>query len=83
MVDVKGNFPNRYWDDIGCKLCKVQVETQEHLLKCEEIKKDVDVPKNIVYEDLFRNSDKQLEVVKTFKSILRQREILLNSDSSI
>ena len=83
MVEVKGNFPNKYGDDIGCKLCKVQVETQEHLLNCEEIKKDVDIPLNVAYEDIFRNSDKQLEIVKAYKSILRQREIILSSDSSI
>lgn len=79
MVDVKNNFSNKYGTDIACKLCKVQVECQEHLLKCEVLKTKVDVPSHVVYEDIFNHVDKQLEAVKILKQLLREREIILNS----
>ena len=80
MLDLKGNFSNKYGLDIACRVCKVQVECQEHILKCEVLKKNVDVPSHVVYEDIFRNVDKQLEVVKAFKNLLREREIFMNTE---
>ena len=79
MVDVKNNFSNKYGTDIACRLCKVQVECQEHLLKCEVLKTKVDVPSHVVYEDIFNHVDKQLEAVKILKQLLREREIIINS----
>ena len=81
MLDLKGNFSNKYGLDIDCRACKVQVECQEHILKCEVLKKSVDVPSHVVYEDIFRNVDKQLEVVKAFKNLLREREIFMNTEA--
>ena len=80
MVDLKRNFSNKYGSDLACRLCKVQVECQEHILKCEVLKEKVDISVNIVYEDIFNNVDKQLKVVKVFKNLLREREILLNTE---
>ena len=34
MVDVKNNFSNKYGTDIACRLCNVQAECQEHLIRC-------------------------------------------------
>ena len=81
MLDLKGNFSNKYGLDIACRVCKVQIECQEHILKCEVLKKNVDVPSQVVYEDIFRNVDKQLEVVKAFRILLREREIFMNTEA--
>ena len=81
MIDLKGNFSNKYGLDIACRVCKVQVECQEHILKCEVLKENVDVPSHVAYEDIFRNVDKQLEAVKVFKNLLREREIILNTEA--
>ena len=79
MVDLKSNFSNKYGTDIACRLCQVQVECQEHILKCEVLKAKIEIPPQVVYEDIFKNVDKQLEAVKVFKKLLREREIILNS----
>ena len=38
MLDLKGNFSNKTGLDIACRVCKVQVESQEHILKCDVLK---------------------------------------------
>ena len=79
MVDLKRNFSIKYGDDIACRTCHVLVECQEHILKCERLRERIDVPKDVTYEDLFKDVDKQLEITKLFKKLLREREILMNS----
>ena len=79
MIDVKNNFSNKYGDDIACRTCKVQPESQEHILKCEALKITVDVPNDVCYEDIFKSVEKQLEIVKVFRNLLREREIILNT----
>ena len=84
MISVKMNFSSIWKDDVSCRLCKdtVMIESQAHLLTCNEILKHVDVPNNIKHEDLFKNTDKQLAAMKVFKKIIRQREILMNCSES-
>ena len=77
MINVKKNFPSNHKDDIACLLCKVQVESQEHLLQCEVLKKHVNIPGDVDYEDLFKNIEKQKKLVKLYKKLLRKRETLL------
>ena len=77
MIDVKSNFSNKYGDDVACRTCNVNVviESQEHILNCdEELEKG-----KVEYTDIFKNVDKQLEIVRVFKKQLRKREILLNT----
>ena len=76
--NVKSNFPTQYQNDIACQVCHVQVDCQQHLLNCTEIRKHVSVPSDMKYEDIHGTSDKQLRIVRTMKQILRKREILLS-----
>ena len=78
MVNLKKNFPSWYKDDIACRICKVQVECQEHLLACHELRKYVDIPDDVKYEDLFGEPEKQLKMMKIYKKLLRKREVLLS-----
>ena len=80
MLDVKKNSPSLWNNVLTCRICKdeIEIESQEHLLRCKEIQKHVDIPSNIKYSDIFSHVDKQIEVVRIFKKIERQREILLN-----
>ena len=55
MINVKKNFSSIYKDDIGCRLCKVHVECQEHLLECQKLKKHVEIPEDVKYEDIFKH----------------------------
>ena len=51
MVDLKKNFSNKYGGDLSCKVCKVEIESQEHLLVCVGLKSKQDIPKHVAYED--------------------------------
>ena len=74
---IKANFSSQYNDVFTCDLCQVAVCCQEHILSCAKLKQHVDIPKDVSYSDLFRNTDKQLKIVKIFKKLLRKREVLL------
>ena len=82
MLSVKTNFPSMWKNDVSCRLCNdsVMKQSQEHLMSCTAIKNVVDVPANMKYRDIFGHVDKQLEVVKTFRKIVRQMEIQLNCE---
>ena len=80
MLDVKNKFANKYDTDIGYKLCKAQVESQQHLLKCDTLAAKVNIHEEIAYEDIFKGVDKQLVVVKVYKKLFREREIILNDE---
>ena len=65
-----------YNNNMACEICKVQICSQEHLLKCVELQKHVTIPEDVEYLDIFRNTEKQLKIVKLNKQVLRIREIL-------
>ena len=73
---VKNNFPTQFSNNIACEFCHVQIDCQEHLLSCIELSKHVKIPADVDYSDLFKDTDKQLKIVRIFKSLLRAREIL-------
>ena len=62
---------------LACELCSEEdSDSQEHLLRCSILGNYVKVPQSIEYEDIYKNVDKQLRIVRIFKQILRVREIL-------
>ena len=79
MLDVRKNFPSKYNNQIGCRLCLVQVEDQTHIMKCEKLVARVNIPLNVDYEDIFNSVEKQKQILKVYKELLRVREILLNT----
>ena len=80
MLPVKTSFPSMWNNDVSCRTCQssVQVESQQHLLFCSGLLKWVDVPHGVKYIDIFDHPDKQLRIVKLYRDLLRQQEILLN-----
>ena len=36
--DIKNNFPQMYNNNMACEICKLQICSQEHLLKCVELR---------------------------------------------
>ena len=79
MIDLRSNFSNKYGNEISCRICKLHIECQEHLLQCEVLKSKVENPNQVVYEDIFGHVDKQLEAVRVYKKLLREREVFLNT----
>ena len=80
MIDVKSNFSNKYGDDVACRTCNfnVVIESQEHILNCDGLNEEPEKRK-VEYTDIFKNVDKQLEIVRVFKKQFIKRELLLNT----
>ena len=61
-----------------CDLCRMEECSQDHQLQCEILKTFISKlnTTSVVYEDLFGNVDRQLEFIKLYSEVIRQREIL-------
>ena len=76
VCDIKANFPSQHKNNLVCDLCQVAIDCQEHLLSCSKLRQYHDIPKDVQYADLFKETEKQLKIVKLFKHLLRARELL-------
>ena len=76
MPGIKTNFSTQYVNNLTC-------DSQENLLTCAALTKNVNIPDNVQYEDLFRSVEKQLAIIKVFKQLLREREILQSDHSAL
>ena len=67
--------------DVSCRTCNltVEIESQEHLLRCSGIRQTIDINDGTKYSDIFSHPDKQLNIVRCYRKILRQQEIMLNA----
>ena len=73
---IKKNFSSHYGNDISCDLCSNHVDSQENLLSCVKLTSQVSIPCDVTYADIYKNIDKQLQIVKIIKKLLRARELL-------
>ena len=80
---IKTNFSSQFENNLVCELCSAHPDSQELLLSCGTLRKHVQIPNNIEYEDIFRDVEKQLVIVKVFKQLLRAREILQSDHSQM
>ena len=80
MVDVRDNYKQKYKNDTTCRLCLTQSESQQHILACSEILKDLNIVSDsqIEYDDIFSpDVSRQIAVTKLFESLYNQRCKLL------
>ena len=75
MTKTKMNFKMLHGQDIFCTACKLQPETQQHLLQCPILTQNISIPSDLEYEDLYKSTDYQQRIVRLFKEVLRQKEI--------
>ena len=81
MINVKENFKSMYQNqNLLCKLCQNENETQYHLLECEkliemcsELYNDEIVNSNDIFGDL----PKQIRAAKLYEKVLEVRENLI------
>ena len=73
---IRTNFSSQYGNDLLCELCSLHQDSQENLLSCVKLTREVEIPSDMDYEDIYGSVDKQLRIVKLFKQLLRTREIL-------
>ena len=78
---IKKNFSSQYAGNLVCELFSglgpAYLDTQEHLVSCAKLRMHVKIPDNLEYEDIYRNVEKQIVIVKVVKQLLRVREKLL------
>ena len=81
MISVKTNFPSMWNKDVSCRTCNltVEIESQEHVLRCSGIRQTIDINDGTKYSDIFSHPDKQLYIVRCYRKILSQQEIMLNA----
>ena len=80
MVDVHENYKQRYKNDTTCRLCLTQSESQQHILTCSEILKDINIVSynQLEYDDIFSpDVSKQISVTRLFESLYNHRCVLL------
>ena len=83
MCDVKANFKNNYSDELSCRMCHSEVETQQHLLDCEVMInncKDLYNDTVVEYNDLFGETSRQLRAVRLFSKVLKTRKQMIDSE---
>ena len=74
MFNVRNNFRNQYRTNLLCPLCCEQEDSQEHLLKCKVILKELS-GQQYHYEDIFSEDlDKLLNIAKALKKVVKIRE---------
>ena len=77
MIDIGGNFSNKYGERSKCKLGCDSLDTQQHLLECKELTESdlVAADEELAYSDLFSNKvENQLKVAALLESRLKRRK---------
>ena len=72
----KNNFHRQYAGDLKCPMCKSEIDSQEHLIQCTELKKHMKFSHNIAYDQIYGNLDEQISVTILYSSLLEVRERL-------
>ena len=81
-IQVKNNFQNGNLENLFCDLCKLFICTQEHVLSCPKITKNVRIVNTVKLEhsDIFGNVDQQLTFVKIYSQFWSERQTLLENE---
>ena len=79
VTEVKMNYKRKY-EDLTCKACKKEEETQEHILECEEIeKKEPSLKSKLKLEVIFKGSiEDKAYIARMFEKKMKLREKLLD-----
>ena len=73
VTNVKTNQRGKY-DDLKCRICKEEEESQEHLIICKDLKTNTEI-ENVKYEQIFDGTvEEKLQICKKLKSSLKQLE---------
>ena len=76
MLNVKSNYKNGNKENLNCRLCEKEEETQEHILEnCEKLIQTIE--DKIYIEEIF--SENTEELIQTAKKIEERIEKVLNN----
>ena len=83
MVTVRVNYKNKYKENLNCTLCDTESEeSQEHLLHCPALLRNIDVDHSVKYMDIFDSLDRQVKAVKYIGEILKIRKLMLKKQEN-
>ena len=77
MYNVKNNFKNQYGQALSCDLCKIEIDSQEHLLKCkvlEHLAPEIELRKHVQYAHIFGSPSEVIQISKLFSKLCQERE---------
>jgi len=79
VTDVKTNFKSKY-ECFECYVCKIEEETQKHIIECTEINKEKkEYEKLPDYEELYkRNVKSQVLIARHFLENMKIRKNVKN-----
>ena len=83
VSNIKDNFHRLYNDDLNCPICKVEVDTQQHMLSCSILLNNLDeaqkkLHETTCYEDIYSNTQNQFKITTLFHTLLKIRQKMLD-----
>ena len=80
-LNCKANFKNKFKEtDTLCPLCSREEDTQQHMMVCTELVKNLKSEKlakgKIQYDHIYKDEKKQMEVTELFKELIEVRNKL-------
>ena len=83
-INVKANFSSKYQNNMLCPLCLVDLDDQQHVLKCgilsSKFKSKETLKRSPKYEDIFADHGKQKQITHLFKELLQIRTSLVGEN---
>ena len=74
VTEVKVNFKGKYDDELNCRACGIEEESQKHIIMCKALNENKEV-ENLNYENIFNGTVKEkLKIATKFKENLKMLE---------
>ena len=71
VTEVKVNFKGKYDDELNCRACGIEEESQKHIIMCKALNENKEV-ENLNYENIFNGTVKEkLKIATMFKENLK------------
>ena len=71
VTEVKVNFKGKYDDELECRACGIEEESQKHIIMCKALNENKEV-ENLNYENIFNGTVKEkLKIATMFKENLK------------
>ena len=80
--NIKDNFHFQYPGNLMCPLCKLEVDSQSHILLCSVLKNNTHIDPEVKYEFIYGSLQEQVMVTTLFSSLLDLREQLLEKETA-
>ena len=75
MTEVKNNFKNDF-EDLACRACGLEEETQQHVLQCKVLKDPFNPSENLIEYESIKNGtvEDKLKIAKRYEENFQKLE---------